>query len=57
MCSVDYKVEFINVKSDDAVNLKKVQAKINQWITKGELKKYEVHTAGDYIFFNICRVK
>lgn len=36
----------------------KMQAKLNQWITKGELIKYEIHVLdNDRILFNICRVK
>ena len=36
----------------------KMQAKLNQWITKGELIKYEIHTLdNDRLLFNICRVK
>jgi hypothetical protein len=36
----------------------KMQAKLNQWITKGELVKYEIHVlADDKLLFNICRLK
>lgn len=30
-----------------------MQKKINQWITTGLLKKYELHTCGDVVVFNI----
>lgn len=36
----------------------KMQAKLNQWITKGELIKYEIHVLDkDNLLFNICRKK
>lgn len=36
----------------------KMQAKLNQWITKGELVKYEIHVLDkDNLLFNICRKK
>jgi hypothetical protein len=41
----------------DASALTQVQSQINQWLTKGELKKYEVHTTSTHIVFNICRTK
>ena len=39
-------------------SLTKMQAKLNQWITKGEIEKYEIHILDkDNILFNICRKK
>lgn len=39
-------------------NAAKMQAKLNQWITKGELIKYEIHVLDkDNLLFNICRKK
>ena len=54
---MDYKVVIDSIKADDASGLTKQQTKINQWITTGILKKYEIHTAGEYVIFNILRNK
>ena len=52
-----YKIDIYTILASDQVQLTKVQAKINQWITKGELKKYEIFTTADRVIFNICRKK
>ena len=51
------RIDLIKVKSTDDKELTKVQTKLNQWITTGILIKYQIHIAGDYIVFNICRFK
>lgn len=50
-----YKVQFEIVPAADH---KKVQQKINTWLTTGHLKKYEIHVlpTGD-LFFNLLVVK
>jgi hypothetical protein len=53
----NYKVLIESVMASDAAGLTKVQTKINQWITTGILRKYEIHTAGEYVVFNICKKK
>lgn len=53
----NYKVLIESVMASDAEGLTKVQTKINQWITTGILRKYEIHTAGEYVVFNICKKK
>ena len=51
----DVRVDIEIIPSGSAT---KMQAKLNQWITKGELIKYEIHVLdNDRILFNICRVK
>lgn len=51
----DYKVLIESVLASDQKALTAIQMKINQWITTGILKKYDIHTAGDYIIFNILK--
>ncbi len=53
----NYKIEIISVKADDAAALKEVQKKINQWISTGILKKYEIRTTSDSVIFNILKNK
>jgi hypothetical protein len=52
-----YRVDMYSFLASDAKELTKMQTRINQWITSGTLKKYEIHTAGDYIIFNVARLK
>ena len=51
------RIDFIKVDSDNQAELVKTQQKINQWITTGQLVKYEIHTQEGYILFNVCRIK
>lgn len=51
-----YRVDIVVVDATQA-ELTKVQAQLNQWMTKAELIKYEMHTVGDKVIFNICRTK
>ena len=48
-----YRVELITVLASDQKALTQVQQKINQWMTIGLLKKYEIISAGDNVIFNI----
>ena len=52
-----YKIEITAIDVTDSSELTKMQAKINQWITKDILKKYEIHTTNTHVVFNICRKK
>jgi hypothetical protein len=52
-----YRVDIYSFLASDAKELMKMQTRINQWITSGTLKKYEIHTAGEYIVFNVARLK
>jgi len=51
------RVDIYSFLASDAKELIQMQTRINQWLTAGTLKKYEIHTAGDYIIFNVCRIK
>ncbi len=51
------KIKLISIASDDAKGLTGVQQKINQWMTTGILKQYEIHTTGTHVIFNICLTK
>lgn len=57
MVNKSYRVDIVLVDATQPAELTKVQAQLNQWITKGELIKYEIHTLGDKVLFNICRTK
>ena len=52
-----YKVLIETVDASDANAIKAMQKKINQWMTTGLLKKYELLSAGNCIVFNICMKK
>ena len=57
----NYRVDIELVECQQS-KLTQMQAKLNQWITKGELIKYEMIATSDYngkpaILFNICRIK
>ena len=51
------RVEIVSVLASDKKGLTAMQQKINQWITIGKLKKYDIHTTGEYVVFNIAMVK
>lgn len=51
------KVQIFSIIASDQTAIKGVQQKINQWITTGLLKKYEMHTTATHIVFNICLKK
>jgi hypothetical protein len=52
-----YKVQFVKIAISDDKAIADMQKKINTWLTTGIVKKYEIHPIGNYLFFNICRVK
>jgi hypothetical protein len=52
-----YRVDIYSFLASDAKEMMKMQARINQWITTGLKIKYEIHTAGEYIIFNVARNK
>lgn len=51
-----YRVDIVLVDATQA-ELTKVQAQLNQWMTKGELIKYEIKVVDNKVLFNICRTK
>jgi hypothetical protein len=52
-----HRVDIFSFLASDAAELTKMQTRLNQWITAKSLVKYDIHTAGDYIIFNVCRKK
>ena len=48
-----FSVKIISVSADDQEAITAVQMKLNQWITIGKLKKYDMHTTATHIVFNI----
>ena len=49
----EFSVKIISVPCDDQKAITAVQMKLNQWMTIGKLKKYEMHTTATHIIFNI----
>ena len=49
----NFKIRVFSVLADDETSITGVQAKINQWITTGLLKKYDVHTTATHVIFNV----
>lgn len=52
-----YKVLLVSIEAADQKKLTALQQKLNQWITIGVLKKYDVYSTSTHIFFNICKIK
>lgn len=52
-----YRVDIYSFLASDVKELTKMQTRLNQWMTAETLKRYEIHTAGEYIIFNVCRKK
>jgi hypothetical protein len=52
-----HRVDIFSFLASDAAELTKMQTRLNQWMTAKSLVKYEIHTAGEYIIFNVCRKK
>lgn len=52
-----YRVEIITVLASEQKAITQVQQKINQWMTIGLLKKYEILSCGENIIFNILLKK
>lgn len=57
MVNKSYRVDLILVPVNDTKALTDVQCKLNQWITKQELIKFDVVPVGDSLLFKICRLK
>jgi len=50
-----YKIQFEVVSVAD---IKKMQQKINTWLTTGHIKKFEMHVLDErHVLFNLCVVK
>ena len=52
-----YRIDLFSFLASDAKELTKMQTRLNQWLTAGTLKKYDVHTTSEHIVFNVCRSK
>jgi hypothetical protein len=52
-----YRIDLFTILASDSEELMKMQVRLNQWLTKGILKKYQVHTTATHIIFNVCRKK
>ena len=58
MVNKSYRVDLVLVPVNDTKALTDVQSKLNQWITKQELVKFDVLAVGDNsLLFKICRLK
>jgi hypothetical protein len=51
------RVDIFSIAASDSKALTQMQQKLNQWLTAKTLKKYEIHTTGEYVIFNVCRKK
>ena len=56
MTNPNYRVDFVLVEATQTA-LTQMQSKINQWVTKGELKKYKSSVVGNAVLFEIVRLK
>ena len=52
-----HRVDIFSFLASDTGELTKMQTRLNQWMTAKSLVKYEIHTTGEYIIFNVCRKK
>ena len=52
-----YRTDLFSFLASDSKELTKIQTRINQWLTAGTLKKYEIHTTATHVIFNVCRLK
>ena len=51
------RIDIYSIAVSDTAELTKMQTRLNQWMTAKTLKKYEIHTTGEYVIFNVCRIK
>jgi hypothetical protein len=56
MVDSKYRVDLVLVTAN-SVELTAMQQKLNQWITTGQLVKYQTSVVGDRILFEIIRIK
>jgi hypothetical protein len=52
-----YRIDLFSILASDSAELVKMQTKLNQWLTAGTLKKFQVHTTDTHVIFNVCRKK
>jgi len=56
MVDSKYRVDLVLVPADSK-ELTGMQQKLNQWITTGQLVKYQTSVVGNQILFEIIRIK
>lgn len=56
MVNSNYRVDLVLVQANSK-ELVAMQQKLNQWITTGQLVKFQTTVIGDQILFEICRIK
>lgn len=56
MVDSKYRVDLVLVPANSK-ELMLMQQKLNQWITTGQLVKFQTSVVGDQILFEICRIK
>ena len=56
MVNSSYRVDLVLVQANSK-ELVAMQQKLNQWITTGQLVKFQTTVIGDQILFEICRIK
>lgn len=56
MVDSKYRVDLVLVPANSK-ELTLMQQKLNQWITTGQLVKFQTSIIGDQILFEICRIK
>lgn len=54
VCNPNYRIDLEFVEFSE---LTKFQAKLNQWLTKGELVKFETSLNDKGVLFKVCRKK
>jgi hypothetical protein len=52
-----YRIDIFCIEATDAKELTKMQTRLNQWLTSGTMKKYQIKTTSTHIIFNVCRLK
>jgi hypothetical protein len=52
-----YRIDLFSILASDSAELTKMQTKLNQWLTAGTLKKFQVHATATHVIFNVCRRK
>jgi len=52
-----YRIDLVSIEAADQKKITAMQQKINQWMTTGVLKKFQIHTTASHVVFNICRIK
>jgi hypothetical protein len=57
MVNEKYRVDLLLADTSTNATLISIQQKLNQWITTGQLVKYQSSVIGDKILFEVIRIK